>query len=465
MKQDVPRSGAAFSKWCSSEEEGLPRPERFSRGRNTVMRERKTTAASHRWGFRLLAALSVLGPAGAPAFGQGFSSGSTGADGALDLTGTPAGTTVEFNPASLPPRPDGQRIDPERDHVFHFTTITIPASVTLKMSAKWTNGPVHLLATGAVDVQGTMDLRGESGYHYTGISSARRPSVPGPGGYPGGVGARSSGAAQSGAGPGGGAGSRTAANSQWWGDGAAFVGSTRFLVPLLGGSGGGGGSTDETGAWAAGGGAGGGALLIASSGLISVGGRILADGGQGGHGGRGGCHDYFHGGSGSGGAIRLVAPLIQGSGVLSARGVDPVTGGCRGGGSGNGSVRLEAFQHRSAFTIRGIHTNSAPVDTFLPPPRSLRVVSIAGKPAPANPSGSFEAPDVVINSGSAVPVEIEAHYIPVGTVVKLHLLSLDAADQVVETSPLLGTLESSTATATVTFPPGFTRGYARAVWP
>lgn len=37
-------------------------------------------------------------------------------------------------------------------------------------------------------------------------------------------------------------------------------------------------------------------------------------------------------------------------------------------------------------------------------------------------------------------------------------------DQVIDAPPLAGTLESSSATALVTFPPGFTRGYAHAKW-
>jgi len=92
------------------------------------------------------------------------------------------------------------------------------------------------------------------------------------------------------------------------------------------------------------------------------------------------------------------------------------------------------------------------------------VTSVAGEPVPTNPTGSFELPDVSIDEGSATIVEIEAHYIPPGTVVQIHLFSLEAPDQVVDSTPLAGTLETSTATASVVFPPGFTRGYPRAVW-
>ncbi len=83
---------------------------------------------------------------------------------------------------------------------------------------------------------------------------------------------------------------------------------------------------------------------------------------------------------------------------------------------------------------------------------------------PPKPSGSFDLPDVIINTSAPIDVLIEGRYIPPGTVVTLQLFSLDGADQTLTTSPLQGTLEQSTTSASVTFPVGFTRGYARAVW-
>ena len=85
-------------------------------------------------------------------------------------------------------------------------------------------------------------------------------------------------------------------------------------------------------------------------------------------------------------------------------------------------------------------------------------------PVAPNPTGSFELPDVTINEGASTIVEIEARNVPPGTVVSLYLFSLEGADQVVESAPLVGTPELSTTTASVVFPPGFTRGFARAVW-
>src|SRR2546426_4327554 len=109
---------------------------------------------------------------------QTLNSGSNGSDGALTLT-TPG--EVVFDPAA-------SGIDADRDNVFHFTTITIGPGVVVKMPFNKLQGlPVVWLATGAVQIDGTIDLNGQPG------SSAapgvlNRASVPGSGGYPGGVG-------------------------------------------------------------------------------------------------------------------------------------------------------------------------------------------------------------------------------------------------------------------------------------
>lgn len=407
---------------------------------------RSATAA-----FALALALA-LGVTAARA--QTFNSGSTGADGAFDLSSTPSGTTVVLDPVAL-------GIDPERDNVFHFTTITIPTGVTVRLSNTVLGGPVFWLATGAVLINGTVDANGVVGHTYTPSAATRTAAEPGAGGFPGGVGGNSGGSAapQPGAGPNGGG----INGPDGVGFGGAFAGN-QFLVPLFGGSGGGGGTIGGAQFdWGAGGGGGGGALLIASSVSIIVNGTIAAEGGAGGL-GHPNCVSWT-GGSGSGGAIRLVAPLLRGTGTLAVRGFR-ASGSCRSQTDGGaGRIRLEAFRHEYTGQRLGNWTTGSPVSTFLPPgATTVRVTTIAGVPVPANPTGSFEMPDVTINEGTAVPVEIEARLVPPGTVVKLHLFSLEGADQIVSAPPLAGTLELSAATASVTFPPGFTRGFARAVW-
>ena len=124
--------------------------------------------------FVLLWAVCPLWAAGPPS----FDSGSDGSDGALDLTGENG--EVIFDPVAL-------GLDLDRDNVFHFTTITIPAGVTLRMRGlELQFAGVYWLAQGAVQVDGTLDLSGEDG-HDDQLGN-RRPSMPGAGGFPGGVG-------------------------------------------------------------------------------------------------------------------------------------------------------------------------------------------------------------------------------------------------------------------------------------
>src|SRR5215831_2895284 len=105
----------------------------------------------------------------------GFNSGSNGTDGALDLTGQPSGTTVWFYPSNYPGNQHALGI-------LNWTTVTIPAGVTLKMSGFITNMPLYFLASGNVDIEGTLDLSGAPGGDASPPSGARVPPAPGPGG-------------------------------------------------------------------------------------------------------------------------------------------------------------------------------------------------------------------------------------------------------------------------------------------
>ena len=89
------------------------------------------------WWFGGLVTLCILFLP-APGSGQSFSSGSTGADGAFNPT---SNTTLTL-PAT---------------GVFNFTTITIPAGVTVTFTKNAANTPVVLLATGTtLNVQSFM---------------------------------------------------------------------------------------------------------------------------------------------------------------------------------------------------------------------------------------------------------------------------------------------------------------------
>jgi hypothetical protein len=393
--------------------------------------------------------------AGLPSSAQVFDSGSNGSDGALNLV-TPG--TVVFGL-------DTPGLDPDGDHVFHFTTINIGAGVTVRLSTQYLHGPVYWLATGAVTINGIVDLNGENGYNCANTLpdySLRRPAVGGAGGFNGGVGGWSAGPAalssQPGSGPNGGA-NTTSGNSNGT---AGTLGANLFLIPMTGGSGGGGGFSNVAGCFAGGGGGGGGAILIASSVSITVTspGTIRANGGDNGN-IPGVC---CGGGDGSGGAIRLMAPLIQGNGSISAS--SPA-----GAGSA-GRIRLESYQQSFAGSVSPIALLSTPsiLATVLPsgPPPSIRVPSLntaSGLVAlPASPGGTFTVPDATINQDTPVTINIEATSIPVGTVLTLHISSESGPDFTVLTTPLAGTLASSTASAPATFPTGFSRGYIRGTW-
>src|SRR5881396_1143744 len=114
-----------------------------------------------------------------------FSSGSTGADGALNVT---SNTTLD-----LPP-----------DGIFNFTTITVDSGATLRFNRNPLNTPVYLLAKGDVVIDGTIDVSGGNRSDYPASPSGASPGMGGPGGFDGGF-AESQGIyAGDGQGPGGG---------------------------------------------------------------------------------------------------------------------------------------------------------------------------------------------------------------------------------------------------------------------
>src|SRR4029079_7295036 len=90
-------------------------------------------------------------------------------------------------------------------------------------------------------------------------------------------------------------------------------------------------------------------------------------------------------GAGSGGAIRLMAPRIDGTGTLNA----PGGGSCANGGNGSrGRIRLEAFQHALTGSVDPAPLRASPFEVFLSTNQpSVRVVSVAGANVPVVPTG------------------------------------------------------------------------------
>lgn len=373
----------------------------------------------------------------AAALAQTFSSGSTGAD--HDLTYTTPGTYV-FDPKAFTPA-----LDPDGDCIFNFTTITIASGVTVQFKGNVLNCPVVWLASGAVKIDGTLDLSGQNSF-VASSTIQRTNTIPGSGGFGGGypgVGANPRGA---GLGPAGGA--AVCDSNASYGSSGGFTGN-QFLVPLVGGSGGGAGQENNAG------GAGGGAILIASSVSISGAGSIKASGGN--------RVTNLYGGGGAGGAIRLVAPAIAITGLLNVSAGDTP---CQSGSlSPTGVIRLEAFTIGPVNASGNLYT-ATPFGLFISSTGIplLKVVDVGGTPVAINPTGTFTIPDVTVNSSAPLTFDIQASNIPLGTTATLTVFSENGPDQTIVSTPLAGSVASSTATASATLPPGFSKGFVTATW-
>jgi hypothetical protein len=287
--------------------------------------------------------------------------------------------------------------------VFKYASVNIPADLTVKFINHPSRAPVVWLVTGDVTIAGTVDLNGST------YVAAPDLSEPGPGGFRGGMayyGPNSTGSA--GLGPGGGA--RENSRGYGAGHGTSLDGEPTYgnpsLLPLVGGSGGGGDMDTNLGY---GGAAGGGAILIATPGTVTVSGLIRANGGRG--------YDSYNydrsAGSGSGGGIRLVCSALTGAGGLQAQG-----GASTYHPGGDGRIRIERISVDEAdgsLDIAPTPSVVALADAATPllwPPAdgpTVRVVSIGGVAAPADPRAAFGAagPDVAIPQTTTTTVVVE----------------------------------------------------------
>jgi hypothetical protein len=382
-----------------------------------------------------LVILAVLAVFGSSATVWGFTSGSTGADGA-------------FNPAS------NTAVQLPANGTLNYTTVNIPAGVTVTFTSNAANTPVYILATGDVTIAGTLNVNGVGA---TGFNSGQG----GPGGFNGGLGGTAGAAGGKGLGPGGGnpataagtggggAGYNTGGGAGTYGGaGGGTYGNVR-IMPMIGGSGGGGGAgySQNIGG---GGGGGGGAILIASSGTITISGSLIANGGNGGV----GVSTTGDGGGGSGGSIKLMANTITGEGTISANAGIGGSGSGQdaGGNGGTGRIRFEANTvTRTSATSPGF-TYDYPGTVSVTNIPTLTITSIAGVAVPGSPSGRYGTPDVTLppTTTNPVTVNVSATNIPVGTQVTVTSIpEYGAATSIVSTG-LSGTLDSSTTSVSIT---------------
>jgi hypothetical protein len=328
---------------------------------------------------------------------QTFSSGSTGADGALDLSTASCSQSIF-----------GCQLQVPESGIFNFTTVNIPVGATLSFIPNLRNTAVVILAQGTVMVRGTIQISGGRDYvHQTLMTTAA-----GPGGF---AGAKPG---HNGFGPGG--GNTADIRGRWVGP--------LSLVPIIGGSGAMGFSNLS-------GGGGGGAITMASSTSITlpIEGQILALG-----------DTSTNTATGAGGAIRLVANSINVGGSLQAHAFSD---------GHPGMIRLEAPAGSLSFTgsanpIPIISTTINPQIVASNTTPTLAITSVGGFPV-GYTAGRPDVVDLILPNQLADPINVvvQASNVPVGTEVNLNISGL--SNGTFTPGVLLGTSASSFATVAV----------------
>ncbi|NUN94983.1 MAG: leucine-rich repeat domain-containing protein [Candidatus Omnitrophica bacterium] len=362
--------------------------------------------------------------------------GSDGADGVLNVTESlvidlSLAATASWDEVT-PPSSGNGLYSPERwAVVFRYSSVNIAPGASVSFNNHPSGAPVVWLVAGDVIINGTVSVAGLE-------------NTPGPGGFRGGEGYHFflTFWSKAGRGPGGGGPNHRAAFGGVYGN--------EQIVPLIGGSGGDGvpPSGDPFQEQHTYSGGGGGALLIASESLIVVNGAIDVEGGVGPE-------------SGSGGAIRLVADSISGSGQLH------VPGGERSAGAGR--VRIEA--HSSSLAgmgeLVGRSTGSsdswvslqAPANpaTIFPGDAGPRIdaVSLGGQAVPSDPRPDEEllADLVFTSSGTKTLVLSTRNIDPISSSVRVRAVEFD--EQVISATHVAGNVNASTWEAEVDLGPAY----------
>lgn len=326
-----------------------------------------------------------------------FDSGSTGAYGPMNIT---ADTTLNM----------------PNDGIFNCTTITIAQGKTLRFNKNSGNTPVYLLATSDVKIHGKIDISGGAGTIASGGQG-------GPGGFDGGMpGNGTEFPPGSGGGPGGGLGGKSGTGIEAVGSGSyrtkrvpnrvrdGSVYGSSLLIPLVGGSGGGGTSDGQR----VGGGGGGGAILIASNTRIdlipnlSLGNSnqsaIIANSGS--------SSDSCHG---SGGAIRLISPVVTGGGP-GISGIATLSVASTGG-SGEGRTRVDCLD-RSNLLMNGVQATGSLMIVFPSPFPKLSITTIAGN---AIAEGTTAGVELLLPSGTPTAQSITVRARDFGRVTPLRI--------------------------------------------
>lgn len=289
-----------------------------------------------------------------PLAAQSFNNGSTGALGDVVID---SNTTV-----ALPP-----------DGILHYRSLRVNAGSTLRFTRNEHNTPVYILSQGDVVIAGTIDVSGQESPVNLPIGGAG-----GPGGFDGGKpgfaemppgagygpGAGRGGISDDDAPNGAGSGSFGSRSPAWRNSNKGAVYGSKLLIPLVGGSGGGG----VAGAPGQGGGGGGGAILISSNTRIELSGTVKAEGGR---------YRGTRSNGGSGGAVRLVAPVVAGNGTVDVN--------TPNSWAGDGRIRVDTVDRRDfRLNFQPLSSASVGANLFIFPPNEPRldVVEVAGQAIP-----------------------------------------------------------------------------------
>ena len=333
------------------------------------------------------------------------------------------------------------------DGIYQYTSVNIPANVTVTFIPNANNTPVVWLVQGDVVIKGLVGLWGNQAGGLAG-------GLGGPGGYRGGTSGPSP---TSGQGPGGGlpgvaslGGFASYGSLGYQSGDLPKPGPTygnQFLVPLIGGSGGGGSTAGK------GGGGGGGAILIATSGMIQVDGRIFAWGA-----GNSTPNSPYWYGVGSGGAVRLVASRIIGSGEIRADIGNP--------SEGLGRVRFDSYENDYNGSTTGVFSQGfqpiiIPSAGQLP---QLTVTSLAGVPVSASPTGVLSTPDALIAAQQAnpIPIVVQCLNLPLNTQITVSVKPMNGSPVSAVGYNDTGTFALSMATVSINIPRGGGLIYATA---
>lgn len=334
-----------------------------------------------------------------------FDSGSDETDGALVY---PADLgEVKFDPDAFDPP-----LDADGDGIYNFTTISIGSGTYVRLGADILGTkPLIWLASGAVEIDGILDLSCSDYFAGVGGFSSGTPAFPkgqGPGGSDPGI----------------------SYSEETYAPTDDYV--NPFLIPLIGGSGVGMSYTDPYSIYLSGGGA----LLLASSDSILITGAIA------------GGHSIYPSNSAN---IRLVSNKIT---------LEPLN-------MHNLNVlRLEAYDHNYGYSgsfdnVERIY-KSRPGKLF--PDNPIKITVVDGNTVTQGNIGANKGlPDVTINNSGSVTIKVECSGIPLGREIRVVGWNDSVGRVEATTNGLTGTVEASEATCTLAIPTGNTTFMAQLV--